>query len=115
MAKKRSAKNTLNTNKVKIIPLGGLGEIGRNMTVIQYEDEMIVTNEYLKPILENLEKEFSDNNSKNNKVFAPKEKIQDYIASTSDSGFNLDEVLNPGELELEDLCKELGLMEEEIL
>ena len=65
--------------------------------------------------IENLEKEFSDNNSKNNKVFAPKEKIQDYIASTSDSGFNLDEVLNPGELELEDLCKELGLMEEEIL
>ena len=41
--------------------------------------------------------------------FDPKSKIQDYIASTSDSGFNLDEVLNPGTLKLEDLCKELGL------
>ena len=41
--------------------------------------------------------------------FDPKSKIQDYIASTSDSGFNLDEVLNPGVLKLEDLCKELGL------
>lgn len=28
--------------KLKIIPLGGLEEIGKNMTVIQYEDEMIV-------------------------------------------------------------------------
>lgn len=76
---------------------------------------LILKRESGKQVIENLEKEFSDNNSKNNKVFAPKEKIQDYIASTSDSGFNLDEVLNPGELELEDLCKELGLMEEEIL
>ena len=42
-------------------------------------------------------------------LFDPKSKIQDYIASTSDSGFNLDEVLNPGVLKLEDLCKELGL------
>lgn len=44
--------------------------------------------------------------------FSPKEKIQDYIAATSDNGFNLDEVLNPGNLRLEDLCKELGLLEE---
>ena len=43
--------------------------------------------------------------------FNPKSKIKDYIAATTDSGFNMDEVLNPGELELEDLCKELGLME----
>ncbi|VBB08029.1 metallo-beta-lactamase [Lucifera butyrica] len=28
--------------KVQIIPLGGLGEIGKNMTVIRYGDEMIV-------------------------------------------------------------------------
>lgn len=28
--------------KLQIIPLGGLGEIGKNMTVIQYEDEMYV-------------------------------------------------------------------------
>ena len=45
--------------------------------------------------------------------FDPKSKIQDYIASTSDSGFNLDEVLNPGVLKLEDLCKELGLTDED--
>lgn len=30
------------TSKLKIIPLGGLGEIGKNMTVIEYEDEIIV-------------------------------------------------------------------------
>ena len=42
--------------------------------------------------------------------FNPKEKIHDYIAATGDNGFNLDEVLNPGKLQLEDLCKELGLM-----
>ena len=45
--------------------------------------------------------------------FNPKKKIEEYVTATSDSGFNLDEVLNPGELQLEDLCKELGLMDEE--
>lgn len=40
--KKNNKNAPLNTEKVKIIPLGGLGEIGRNMTVIEYEDEMIV-------------------------------------------------------------------------
>ena len=29
-------------DKVKIIPLGGLGEIGKNLTVIEYKDEIIV-------------------------------------------------------------------------
>ncbi|MBA5850562.1 ribonuclease J [Clostridium sp. cel8] len=29
-------------DKVKIIPLGGLGEIGKNMTVIEYKNEIIV-------------------------------------------------------------------------
>ncbi len=47
------------------------------------------------------------------KKFNPKQKIRDYVVATSDSGFNLDEVLNPGKLELEDLCKELGLIEED--
>lgn len=29
-------------SKLRIVPLGGLGEIGKNMTVIEYEDEIIV-------------------------------------------------------------------------
>ncbi|MCP4428218.1 MAG: ribonuclease J [Chloroflexi bacterium] len=29
-------------NKLRITPLGGLGEIGKNMTVIEYEDEIII-------------------------------------------------------------------------
>ena len=45
--------------------------------------------------------------------FNPKQKIKDYIAATGDNGFNLDDVLNPGELELEELCKELGLIDAE--
>ncbi len=44
--------------------------------------------------------------------FNPKQKIKDYVVATSDNGFNLDEVLNPGKLELEELCRELGLIEE---
>lgn len=31
-----------NMTKVKVIPLGGLGEIGKNMTVVEYENDMIV-------------------------------------------------------------------------
>ena len=30
------------TAKLRIIPLGGLGEIGKNMTVIEYGNDMIV-------------------------------------------------------------------------
>jgi ribonuclease J len=30
------------TSKLKIIPLGGLGEIGKNITAVEYEDEIIV-------------------------------------------------------------------------
>ncbi len=30
------------SGKIRIIPLGGLGEIGKNMTVIEYENDMIV-------------------------------------------------------------------------
>lgn len=46
-----------------------------------------------------------------NRPFNPKEKIKDYIAATGDNGFNLEEVLNPGELKLEEICKELGLID----
>ena len=31
-----------NMTKVKVIPLGGLGEIGKNMTAVEYENDMIV-------------------------------------------------------------------------
>ena len=30
------------TSKLRIVPLGGLGEIGKNMTVIEYEDEILI-------------------------------------------------------------------------
>ena len=50
--------------------------------------------------------------AKKQKVFDPKSKMANYIASTEKNGFNMEEVLNPGKLELEDLCKELGLIEE---
>ena len=56
-------------------------------------------------------KETLDSTNKPSKVFNPQSKINEYIAATSDSGFNLDEVMNPGDLKLEDLCKELGLIE----
>ena len=29
-------------NKLAIIPLGGLGEIGKNMTVIRYGDDIVI-------------------------------------------------------------------------
>ena len=31
-----------NKSKVKVIPLGGLGEIGKNITAIEYDNEIIV-------------------------------------------------------------------------
>lgn len=35
-------KNEINLNKVKVIPLGGLEQIGMNMTAFEYEDSIIV-------------------------------------------------------------------------
>ena len=50
--------------------------------------------------------------SAKNQTFNPKSKIEEYVLATSDSGFDMNEVLNPGKLELEELCKELGLIDE---
>ena len=41
MAKGRNNKN-VNLSKIKVIPLGDLGEIGKNMTVVEYENDTIV-------------------------------------------------------------------------
>lgn len=65
-----------------------------------------------KKSIEKLEKSITKKGNLSDNTFDPKNKIQEFIAATSDNGFNLDEVLNPGELQLEDLCKELGLLEE---
>ena len=48
-----------------------------------------------------------------NSIIFDVEKIKgEQVAVTvSDNGFDLNDVLNPGELDLEDLCKELGVME----
>ena len=42
MAKTKRNIKKLNTEKVKVIPLGGIGEIGKNMTVVEYGDDIIV-------------------------------------------------------------------------
>ena len=39
---RRSRGNIFTKSKLKIIPLGGMNEIGKNMTVIEYENDIIV-------------------------------------------------------------------------
>ncbi len=65
-----------------------------------------------KTVIYTADKSVSSVKTAQNAVFNPKEKIADYIAATESDGFNMDEVLNPGALKLEDLCKELGLLTE---
>ena len=36
------------TNDLKIVPLGGLGEVGKNMTVLEYKDDIIIIDVGLK-------------------------------------------------------------------
>ena len=46
MARRQQTKTRNNskkpTGKIRVIPLGGLGEIGKNMTVVEYEQDIIV-------------------------------------------------------------------------
>ena len=39
---KREEKGIFKKSNLKIIPLGGLLEIGKNITVIEYEDDIII-------------------------------------------------------------------------
>lgn len=41
-AKRRSKNTALPQGKLRVIPLGGLDEIGKNMTLIEYENDMIL-------------------------------------------------------------------------
>lgn len=74
----------------------------------------IVGNKDAKTVIYTADKSFSGLKNAKDTAFSPKEKIADYIAATraDENGFNMDEVLNPGALRLEDLCKELGLLTE---
>lgn len=65
-----------------------------------------------KSVIDKLSTAIPQNPRGKKQSFDPKAKIDEYIAATGDNGFNLEEVLNPGELQLEDICKELGLIEE---
>ena len=40
--KKKAKNKTRKTKKIQIIPLGGIGEIGKNMYVLRYEEDIIV-------------------------------------------------------------------------
>ena len=55
-----------------------------------------------------------ESNIKTKANFEASSKIGCYFGETaiSSNGFNMDEVLNPGELDLGELCKEMGIMEE---
>lgn len=75
--------------------------------------------EFINQIIDSKPKKAENKKTKKDKIkdaevaFNPQSKINQYIAATTDNGFNYAEVLNPGNLELEDLCKELGLIEQE--
>lgn len=42
MAKTKKNTKKVNTEKVRVIPLGGIGEIGKNITVVEYGEDIIV-------------------------------------------------------------------------
>lgn len=82
----------------------------QNAIKIKERISEIIGNKDAETVIYTADAELPKGNTDN--AFNPKEKIADYIAATGDNGFNMDEVLNPGALRLEDLCKELGLLTE---
>ncbi len=84
----------------------------KNANKITDTIDVEINNKDSKKAIENIEKVLIKAESKYGKKFNPKEKIKDYIVATESNGFNMDEVLNPGELHLEEICKELGLTED---
>ena len=42
MPKKSSARQAKKADNLKVIPIGGLNEIGKNLTVLEYKDQMIL-------------------------------------------------------------------------
>ena len=42
MARRPKKEKEKPSGKIRIIPLGGLGEIGKNMTVVEYDNDMVV-------------------------------------------------------------------------
>ena len=82
---------------------------------IRKKIENIVGKLSSEEIVHTSEREIMQDNAKKDTPFNPKEKIADYIAATEDNWFRMEEVLNPGALSLEDLCKELGLLTEKDL
>ena len=82
---------------------------------VRQKIENIVGKLSSEEIVHTAEREITEDNAKKDVPFNPKEKIADYIAATEDNGFRMEEVLNPGALSLEDLCKELGLLTEKDL
>ena len=89
---------------------------------IKIKDTTKAKNKSAKQIIGEIDTMLDSSTSKSNKkvakptqqgkVFNPEQKIGEYIVATNSSGFNMDEVLNPGDIKLEDICKELGLIDE---
>lgn len=90
------------------------GKIDEAKNVFDEINSVILKNSGVKAIDKINDKldDFGVNKTPN--IFNPQGVINDYISATSDNGFNLNDVLNPGELELGELCKELGLIDEEV-